>query len=95
MDIGNISKPRSVDEIVTSLICEVLWLDDSTVQKNSNIKDLGATPAELVTIRQELMDEFEIEIPAKSWKQGKTVGDAIQCVRDALEKKRWEEDDAN
>jgi acyl carrier protein len=51
------------------------------------VKDLGATPAGLIKLKQSLEEEFDIAIPGEDYKKIETVDQAIQKVEEVLKKK--------
>lgn len=69
-------------ETLTKIICEHTGNSDIHITEDTIlIADLGLTSLDLINIACLVEDEFDIEIPDRSIKQFKTVGDVISFIK--------------
>jgi acyl carrier protein len=92
---GRIPPPRSekktVEQRVIAVIARHLKLDEKSLPpKEWRVVDLDATTAGLVAQRKALEKEFQLEIPAKDFKELRTVGGAVDYVQKAVDKREKE-----
>lgn len=68
-------------EKLTKIICEHTGNNDITITEDTIlIADLGLNSLDLVNLACIVEDEFDIEIPDKTIKDFKTVGDVIAFI---------------
>ena len=73
----------AVAEKVKEIIVNQLGVDASEVTDDASfIEDLGADSIDLSDIIMQLEDEFGIEIPESDTEKIKTVGDAINYIKE-------------
>jgi acyl carrier protein len=71
---------------VLDLICDQLGADpDGVVLEARFTEDLGADSLDLVELMSAFEEEFETTIPDDDIEWLETVGDALQCLRLALQ----------
>lgn len=72
-------------EKVQNIIAEVLSVDASDItEETSFIDDLDADSLDIFQIIMGIEEEFEIEIPTEEAEQIKTVGDAVEQIKKAI-----------
>ncbi|HZS93177.1 MAG TPA: acyl carrier protein [Chloroflexota bacterium] len=77
MDQGN------VEERVRRIISDQLGVDESQVTPNASFEeDLNADSLDLVELIMSLEEEFNIEISEEEAERIRTVGDAIEYIRE-------------
>lgn len=72
-------------EIIIKIISEQLGIPESQLDETTVFADLGADSLDLFQIISALEEEFDIEFEAESAEKIKTVGDAIEYIRNILE----------
>ena len=71
-------------EKLQNIICEVLDVEPEKVtMETSFIDDLGADSLDLSEIIMEVENVFEITIPDTAFEAIKTVGDAVEQIKNA------------
>jgi len=71
-----------IDEI-KKIVSEQLGIDESEIDTDSTfVEDLGADSLDLVDFVMAFEEEFDIEIPEEELESIKTVGDAVECIRE-------------
>lgn len=71
-------------EKLKEIIADVLSVDpDSITEETTFTDDLGADSLDTAQILMSIGDEFDIEIPDQIMEDIKTVGDAIEAIRNA------------
>lgn len=72
-------------EKIRDIICEVLNLEPDEVTMSTNIvEDLGADSLDVFQIIMAIEEEFEIEIPQEEAEKIKTVGDAVEAIKEYM-----------
>ena len=72
-------------EKIRDIICEVLNLEPDEVTLSTNIvEDLGADSLDVFQIIMAIEEEFEIEIPQEEAEKIKTVGDAVEAIKEYM-----------
>ena len=70
-------------ERVKSVIVDQLGADESAVTLNASfVDDLGADSPDIVELIMGLETEFDIEIPDEEAEKIRTVGDAVNYIKD-------------
>ncbi len=70
-------------EKVKAVIVEQLGVDESTVTMEASfVDDLGADSLDIVELIMGLETEFDIEIPDEKAEGIKTVGDAVNYIKE-------------
>ena len=78
------SKADNIEERVHNIVCEQLGTTrDKISAETSFINDLGADSLDTVELVMEFEDEFETSIPDEQAEQIKTVGQAIDFIKQA------------
>jgi len=71
-------------EKLKEIIADVLSVDPDTITEETTFTDdLGADSLDIAQILMSIGDEFDIEIPDKTLEDIKTVGDALEAIRNA------------
>jgi len=71
-------------EKLKEIIADVLSVDPETITEETTFTDdLGADSLDIAQILMSISDEFDVEIPDKSLEDIKTVGDALEAIRNA------------
>lgn len=66
------------------IIADVLSVDSETITAETTFTDdLGADSLDIAQILISIEDEFDIDIPDEEMEQIKTVGDAVEAIRNA------------
>lgn len=71
---------------VMEIIAEQLGISASELEEDTILADLGADSLDLFQIISALEEEFEIEFDSEEAENLKTVGDAIEYIKSAVEK---------
>ena len=71
---------------VMEIIAEQLGISASELEEDTILADLGADSLDLFQIISALEEEFEIEFDNEEAENLKTVGDAIEYIKSAVEK---------
>ncbi|MGL4791528.1 MAG: acyl carrier protein [Anaerotignaceae bacterium] len=70
---------------VIGIIAEQLGIGESEIKEDTVFADLGADSLDLVQIISALEEEFNMEFENEDVEKIKTVGDAIEYVKNAVE----------
>lgn len=71
---------------VIEIIAEQLGISEQAVTEESSFSDLGADSLDLFQIISAFEEEFDMEFDNEEAEKIKTVGDAIEYMKTALEK---------
>ena len=71
---------------VMEIIAEQLGISASELEEDTILADLGADSLDLFQIISALEEEFEIEFDNEEAENLKTVGDAIEYIKSAVDK---------
>jgi acyl carrier protein len=81
-------KPKTVEQRVVAVIAKHLKLGEKDLTpKEWLIVDLDTTPSGLTEQRKALEKEFQIEIPAEAFKKLRTLGNTVDYVKKAVDKR--------
>ena len=82
-------KPKTIEQRVVSVIAKQFKAEEKDVtSKKSLINDLGATPKGMVQLRKALEKEFSVKLPAAAFKKLETVGETVDFVKKAVDKRK-------
>ena len=70
---------------VISIIAEQLGISESEITEETTFSDLGADSLDLFQIISALEEEFNIEFDSDQVEKIKTVGDAMEYIKAAVE----------
>ncbi|MCD8332936.1 MAG: acyl carrier protein [Clostridiales bacterium] len=70
-------------EKIQTIIAGVLDVEADDITEETTFEELDADSMDLLQIITELEEEFGIEIPAEEADQIRTVGDAVQQIRNS------------
>lgn len=74
---------ESIFETVKNILVEQLGIDEENVTMNANfIDDLNADSLDIVELVMAMEQEFGISIPDEEAERIKTVGDAVEFIKD-------------
>jgi len=71
--------------VIIRIIAEQLGIDEKSINENTSFADLGADSLDLFQIISALEEEFDIEFEGDDAEDIKTVGEAIDYIRDIVE----------
>ncbi len=72
-------------EKIVSIISEVLSVEENKITMESTfVDDLGADSLDIYQIIMGIEEEFDIEIPDNAAENIRTVGDAVEQIKDAI-----------
>ena len=71
--------------VVISIIAEQLGISESELNEETSFADLGADSLDLFQIFSALEEEFDVEFENDDAEKIKTVGDAIEFLKAAVE----------
>ncbi len=71
--------------VVISIIAEQLGISESDLNEETSFADLGADSLDLFQIISALEEEFDVEFENDDAEKIKTVGDAIEFLKAAVE----------
>ena len=71
--------------VVIRIIAEQLGIDESEINESTTFADLGADSLDLFQIISALEEEFDMEFDVDDTEEIKTVGEAIDYIREAVE----------
>lgn len=74
------------ESVVMNVIAEQLGISADELKEDTVFADLGADSLDLFQIISALEEEFDIEFDNEEAEKLKTVGNAIEYIRAALEK---------
>jgi acyl carrier protein len=75
---------ENIEERVKNIIVEQLGVDAADVNENAQfVNDLGADSLDTVELIMALEEEFDIEIPDEKAEKIKTVGEALNHIKQA------------
>ncbi len=93
-DLPN-KKPKTIEQRVISVTAKELKINELLITTNKKpvevlllVDDLGATPPGLVQLRKALEKEFNLKIPGDTFKKVDTVGETIDYVKKAIQKRK-------
>jgi len=69
-------------EKVKSIVAEQLGVDAGEISLETSFDDLNADSLDVVELIMALEEEFDIEIPDEDAEKIKTVGDAVEYIKD-------------
>jgi acyl carrier protein len=82
-------KPKTVEQRVIGVIAKQLKADEEALTpKKLLVDDLGATASGLAQLRKALVKEFTLKIPAAEFKKLHTVGETVDYVKKAVDKRK-------
>lgn len=74
---------EEIFESVRNILVDQLGIDDESVKMDSNfIDDLNADSLDIVELVMAMEQEFGISIPDEEAERIKTVGDAVEFIKD-------------
>lgn len=74
---------ESIFETVRNILVEQLGIDEENVSMNANfIDDLNADSLDIVELVMAMEQEFGISIPDEEAERIKTVGDAVEFIKE-------------
>jgi len=77
-----------IEEKVIQVVSEQMSVDKSEVSRNTSfVNDLNADSLDTVELVMELEDEFDLTIPDEEAEKLRTVGEAIDYIKNHLEDK--------
>ncbi len=72
-------------EKIRDIICEVLNVEPEEVTMSTSIvDDLGADSLDVFQIVMAIEEEYDIEIPQEEVEKMKTVGDAVETIKEYI-----------
>ena len=71
--------------VIIGIIAEQLGIDEKTINEGTTFADLGADSLDLFQIISALEEEFDLEFDGDDAEGIKTVGDAIEYIRDIVD----------
>ncbi len=71
--------------VIIKIIAEQLNIEESSINENSTFNDLGADSLDLFEIIVALEEEFDMEFEGEELENIKTVGDAIEFIKEIME----------
>ncbi|MBU2574417.1 MAG: acyl carrier protein [Elusimicrobia bacterium] len=79
---------ENLEERVKKIIVSQLAVDASEINPSAQfVQDLGADSLDTVELVMALEEEFDIEIPDEDAEKIKTVGEAVNYIKEKLPKK--------
>jgi acyl carrier protein len=72
----------NIFEKVRSIVAEQLSVDSADITLETSFDDLNADSLDVVELIMALEEEFDIEIPDEDAEKIKTVGDAVDYIKD-------------
>ena len=77
----------SIEERVKEISAEQLDVDPGTVNLDARfVEDLGADSLDTVELVMAFEEEFDLEIPDEDAEKIRTVGDAVQYIKENMKK---------
>jgi acyl carrier protein len=78
---------KEIEEKVISIVAEQMGVDKSELSRDTNfVNDLNADSLDTVELVMEFEDEFETSIPDEEAEKIQTVGQAIDFIREHMDK---------
>jgi len=78
---------KEIEEKVISIVAEQMGVDKGEVNRETNfVNDLNADSLDTVELVMEFEDEFETSIPDEQAEKIQTVGQAIDFIKEHVEK---------
>ncbi len=78
---------NEIEEKVISIVAEQMGVDKGEISRDTNfVNDLNADSLDTVELVMEFEDEFETSIPDEDAEKIRTVGQAIDYIRDFMAK---------
>ena len=75
---------KEIEEKVISIVAEQMGVDKGEINRETNfVQDLNADSLDTVELVMEFEDEFETSIPDEQAEKIKTVGQAIEFIKQA------------
>lgn len=76
-----------VEERVKKIVSEIIGLDENEITRESIfVDDLGVESLDVVEMIAAMEEEFDIEIPDEEAERNVTVGQAIDYIKEKLNK---------
>lgn len=72
----------NIFEKVKSIVAEQLGVDAADITPETTFDDLNADSLDVVELIMALEEEFDIEIPDEDAEKIKTVGDAVEYIKE-------------
>jgi len=69
-------------EKVKAIVAEQLGVEEADITLETSFDDLNADSLDVVELIMALEEEFDIEIPDEDAEKIKTVGDAVEYIKD-------------
>ena len=83
---------KEIEEKVISIVAEQMGVDKGEINRETNfVNDLNADSLDTVELVMEFEDEFETSIPDEDAEKIQTVGQAIDFIKDHVEKAKQEQ----
>lgn len=87
LEVPSVSDEQ-IRQKVIDIVCEHLAVNkDQVTDKTSFIEDIGADSLDIVELVMELEEEFDIQIPDDQAEKIKTVGEAVEHIKNAVRTK--------
>lgn len=78
---------KEIEEKVISIVAEQMGVDKGEINRDTNfVNDLNADSLDTVELVMEFEDEFETSIPDEEAEKIQTVGQAIDFIKEYMEK---------
>lgn len=78
---------NEIEEKVISIVAEQMGVDKGEINRDTNfVNDLNADSLDTVELVMEFEDEFETSIPDEEAEKIQTVGQAIDFIKEYMEK---------
>lgn len=78
---------QEIEDKVFSIVSEQMGVDKAEISRETSfVNDLNADSLDTVELVMEFEDEFEMSIPDEEAEKIKTVGQAIDYIKDHIEK---------
>jgi acyl carrier protein len=77
-----VSSGMGVFEKVKAIVIEQLGVDEDKVTLETSFEDLNADSLDIVELVMALEEEFEMDIPDEDAEKLKTIGDAVNYIKE-------------